>query len=176
MILSNLLPYLELKKTDDFNGEHQKGVGLYQFMNKKGKRSSSAYAFIESQLKNPLLNLLLETTVKEIIIENEVAIGVVIVNRFGEEEKIFANKEVILAAGSFMTPKILMLSGVGKEEELNEFSIKCKNNLPGVGKNLMDHPECPLIAKANGKYGYFKQGDGWRMLKNGIGVSSFWNR
>ena len=159
---------LGVEKTDDFNGEHQKGVGLYQFMNKKGKRSSSAYAFIESQLKNPLLNLLLETTVKEIIIENEVAIGAVIVNRFGEEEKIFANKEVILAAGSFMTPKILMLSGVGKEEELNEFSIKCKNNLPGVGKNLMDHPECPLIAKANGKYGYFKQGDGWRMLKNGI--------
>ena len=159
---------LGVEKTDDFNGEHQKGVGLYQFMNKKGKRSSSAYAFIESQLKNPLLNLLLETTVKEIIIENEVAIGVVIVNRFGEEEKIFANKEVILAAGSFITPKILMLSGVGKEEELNEFSIKCKNNLPGVGKNLMDHPECPLIAKANGKYGYFKQGDGWRMLKNGI--------
>ena len=159
---------LGVEKTDDFNGEYQKGVGLYQFMNRKGKRSSSAYAFIENHLKNPLLNLLLETTVKEIIIEDEVAIGVVIVNRFGEEEKIFANKEVILAAGSFMTPKILMLSGVGKEEELNEFSIKCKNNLPGVGKNLMDHPECPLIAKANGKYGYFKQGDGWRMLKNGI--------
>ena len=159
---------LGVEKTDDFNGEHQKGVGLYQFMNRKGKRSSSAYAFIENQLKNPLLNLLLETTVKEIIIENEVAIGVVILNRFGEEKKIFANKEVILAAGSFITPKILMLSGVGKEEELHEFSIKCKNNLPGVGKNLMDHPECPLIAKANGKYGYFKQGDGWRMLKNGI--------
>ena len=159
---------LGVEKTDDFNGEYQKGVGLYQFMNRKGKRSSSAYAFIENHLKNPLLNLLLETTVKEIIIENEVAIGVVIVNRFGEEEKIFANKEVILAAGSFITPKILMLSGVGKEEELHEFSIKCKNNLPGVGKNLMDHPECPLIAKANGKYGYFKQGDGWRMLKNGI--------
>ena len=159
---------LGVEKTDDFNGEHQKGVGLYQFMNRKGKRSSSAYAFIENQLKNPLLNLLLETTVKEIIIENEVAIGVVIVNRFGEEEKIFANKEVILAAGSFITPKILMLSGVGQEEELHEFSIKCKNNLPGVGKNLMDHPECPLIAKANGKHGYFKQGEGWRMLKNGI--------
>jgi len=159
---------LGVEKTDDFNGEYQKGVGLYQFMNRKGKRSSSAYAFIENHLKNPLLNLLLETTVKEIIIEDEVAIGVVIVNRFGEEEKIFANKEVILAAGSFITPKILMLSGVGKEEELHEFSIKCKNNLPGVGKNLMDHPECPLIAKANGKYGYFKQGDGWRMLKNGI--------
>ena len=71
---------LGVDKTDDFNGEHQKGVGLYQFMNRKGKRSSSAYAFIENHLNNPLLNLLLETTVKEIIIENQVAIGVVIVN------------------------------------------------------------------------------------------------
>ena len=61
-----------------------------------------------------------------------------------------------------------MLSGLGDEEELHKFSLTCKNNLPGVGKNLMDHPECPLIAKANGKHGYFKQSEGWRMLKNGI--------
>lgn len=40
--------------------------------------------------------------------------------------------------------------------------------MPGVGQNLIDHPECPLIAKANGKYGYYKQGDGWRMIKNGL--------
>ena len=61
-----------------------------------------------------------------------------------------------------------MLSGIGSEEELNNFSIKCINDLSGVGKNLMDHPECPLIAKANGKYGYYKQGEGWRMIKNGL--------
>ena len=159
---------LGVDKTDDFNSEKQRGVGLYQFMNKKGKRSSSASAFIEPHTNNPKLNLLLRTTVKEIIIENDKAIGVTIENLSGEEEKIFAEKEIILAAGSFITPKILMLSGIGSEEELEKFSIKCKNNLPGVGKNLMDHPECPLIAKANGKYGYYKQGDGWRMLKNGL--------
>ena len=159
---------LGVSKTDDFNGQQQKGVGLYQFMNRKGKRSSAAYAFIEKQNNNPLLNLLLKTKVKKIIIENNKAIGVIIENSSGEEEKLFANKEVILAAGSFITPKILMLSGIGNEEELETLSIKCKNNLPGVGKNLMDHPECPLIASANGKYGYYKQGEGWRMLKNGI--------
>ncbi len=159
---------LGVSKTDDFNGQYQKGVGLYQFMNRKGKRSSAAYAFIEKQKKNPLLNLLLKTNVKKIIIENNKAIGVIIENSSGEEEKIFANKEVILAAGSFITPKILMLSGIGNEKELETLAIKCKNNLPGVGKNLMDHPECPLIASANGKYGYYKQGEGWRMLKNGI--------
>ena len=159
---------LGVSKTDDFNGQQQKGVGLYQFMNRKGKRSSAAYAFIEKQNNNPLLNLLLKTKVKKIIIENNKAIGVIIENSSGEEEKVFANKEVILAAGSFITPKILMLSGIGNEEELETLSIKCKNNLPGVGKNLMDHPECPLIASANGKYGYYKQGEGWRMLRNGI--------
>ena len=159
---------LGINKTDDFNGEYQKGVGFYQFMNRNGKRSSSAYAFIESEMKNSLLELLLKTSVKKIIIEKEKAIGVVVENHQGEEKKIYANKEIILAAGSFITPKILMLSGIGEEEELNKFSIKCKNHLQGVGKNLMDHPECPLIAKANGKYGYYKQGNGWRMIKNGL--------
>ena len=137
-------------------------------MNRKGKRSSAASAFVEPQKNNSLLKLLLQTKVKEIIIENEKAIGVVVENSSGMEEKIFANKEVILAAGSFITPKILMLSGIGSEQELQNFSIKCRNDLPGVGKNLMDHPECPLIAKANGKYGYYKQGEGLRMIRNGI--------
>ena len=159
---------LGVTKTNDFNGEHQKGVGLYQFMNRRGKRSSAASAFVEPQKNNSLLKLLLQTKVKEIIIENEKAIGVVVENSSGKEEKIFANKEVILAAGSFITPKILMLSGIGSEQELQNFSIKCRNDLPGVGKNLMDHPECPLIAKANGKYGYYKQGEGLRMIRNGI--------
>ena len=159
---------LGVSKTDDFNGEYQKGVGLYQFMNRKGKRSSAAHAFIEPQKNNPLLKLLLQTKVKEIIIENEKAIGVIIENLKGEEERIFANKEVIISSGSFITPKILMLSGIGNQEELEKLSIKCKKHLPGVGKNLMDHPECPLIASANGKHGYYKQGEGWRMLKNGI--------
>ena len=82
-----------------------------------------AISVIENHLKNPLLNLLLETTVKEIIIENEVAIGVVIVNRFGEEEKIFANKEVILSGGSINSPQLLLLSGIGPADHLKEKGI-----------------------------------------------------
>ena len=80
---------LGVSKTDDFNCEHQYGVGLYQFMNRNGKRSSAAYAFLEPQKNNPLLNLRLQTTVKKIIIENDIAIGVVVENRKGKEEKIF---------------------------------------------------------------------------------------
>ena len=81
---------------------------------------------------------------------------------------LYADKEIIICAGSFVTPKILMLSGIGDKDELKNHDIKCIQHLPGVGKNLMDHPESILIAKANGKHGYFKQDKGLRMLRNGI--------
>lgn len=159
---------LGIEKTDDFNGEFQKGVGKYQYMNAKGKRSSAAYAFLDSEMDNPLLKLKLNSKVIRIIIENSKAIGVEYLDSNSVHQKVYSKNEIILAAGSFITPKILNLSGIGDSEDLKGHSIKCINNLPGVGKNLIDHPECPLIAKANGKHGYFKQGEGWRMIKNGI--------
>ena len=87
--------------------------------------------------------------------------------------KKFVNKEVILAAGSFITPKLLMLSGIGNPEELKKFNISSIVDLPGVGENLIDHPECLILAKANGPYGYYKQGVGWRMIKNGLQFKLF---
>jgi len=153
--------------TQDFNGREQKGVGLYQFMNSGGKRSSAAYAFIDPQKNNTNLQLKLQSKVIKIIIENNKAIGVEY-KKDNKTFKIFANKEIIISAGSFITPKILMLSGIGNEKELFKHNIKCVANLPGVGENLIDHPECPLIARANGKYGYFKQVQGWRMIKNAL--------
>lgn len=154
--------------TNDFNGIDQKGVGFYQFMNSNGKRSSSAYAFIEKELKNKNLDLRLNAKIVKIIIEKNKAIGVEYIDRDGQQKKIFAYNEVVLASGAFVTPKILMLSGIGNSAELETHNIKCVQNLPGVGKNLMDHPECIMIAKANGKYGYYKQSRGIRMLRNGL--------
>ena len=159
---------LGVRKTEDFNGKFQQGVGKYQYMNAKGRRSSAAHAFIDPEINNLNLNLKLNTKVIKIIIENSKAIGVQYEGKNGIIEKIYAKNEVVLAAGSFVTPKILNLSGIGDSEDLNQHEINCINHLPGVGKNLIDHPECPIIAKANGKYGYFKQGEGWRMIKNGL--------
>tara|TARA_B100000886_G_C20371276_1_gene469689 strand:- start:178 stop:1230 length:1053 start_codon:yes stop_codon:yes gene_type:complete len=137
-------------------------------MNSNGQRSSAANAFIDPERNNPNLKLKLNTAVKKLVIENNKVIGVEFIDHYGNQKNYFAEKEVILAPGSFITPKLLMLSGIGDEKELSENNIKCVHHLPGVGKNLMDHPECPLIARANGKYGYYKQGEGWRMIKNGI--------
>ena len=165
----NSVASLGLEIVDDFNGDNpQNGVGYYQFMNSNGQRSSAANAFIDPERNNPNLKLKLNTAVKKLIIENNKVIGVEFIDHYGNQKNYFAEKEVILAPGSFITPKLLMLSGIGDEKELSENNIKCVHHLPGVGKNLMDHPECPLIARANGKYGYYKQGEGWRMIKNGI--------
>ena len=154
--------------TDDFNGSSQRGVGFYQFMNREGKRSSAAYAFISPEKHNPKLDVNLNSNIEKIIIEKNKAIGVEYRNSKGELKKKFADKEIILAAGSFITPKLLMLSGIGNAEELKKYAIPCIADLPGVGENLIDHPECLILAKANGPYGYYKQGVGWRMIKNGI--------
>nr|MCU0324726.1 GMC oxidoreductase [Spirosomataceae bacterium] len=76
---------------------------------------------------------------KQILIENDRAVGVEYIIGKNNTDKAMARKEVILSAGSFNSPQILMLSGVGDADELKRFGIECKRNLVGVGKNLQDH-------------------------------------
>ena len=75
---------------------------------------------------------------------------------------------MIVAAGALVTPQLLMLSGIGPAEHLRMHGIRPLVDLPGVGQNLIDHPEVPIIALANGPYGYYRQGTGWRMIRNGL--------
>ena len=70
----------------------------------------------------------------------------------------------MLAAGALITPKLLMLSGLGPADHLTRDRRPGLLDLPGVGQNLIDHPEVPVISVANGPYGYYRQGVGWRML------------
>lgn len=157
----------------DFNGPSQRGVGFYQFMNRHGKRSSAAYAYVQPQENNPNLTVRLNAEVVRILIENERAVGVEYRDKSGTIETVHAQGEVILAAGALVTPKVLMLSGIGPTEHLKEHGINVHADLPGVGQNLIDHPEVPMTALVNGPYGYYKQGEGWRMLKNGIQFKLF---
>jgi choline dehydrogenase len=157
----------------DFNGQRQNGVGFYQFTNRRGKRSSAAYAFIEPLKDNPKLTLRLHAQVQRIEIERGRAVGVTYRDRDGGEKRAFADGEVVVASGALMTPQLLMLSGIGAVEQLKANGIACLADLPGVGENLIDHPEVPMIAKANGPYGYYKQGIGWRMLRNGLHFKLF---
>ncbi len=157
----------------DFNGPTQRGVGLYQFMNRRGKRSSAAYAFIAPLDGNPNLVLRLNARVRRVDIENGRAVGVTYRDGKGGEHRARADGEVILAAGSLVTPQLLMLSGIGPADQLQQHGIASLADLPGVGENLVDHPEVPIVATANGRHGYYRQGAGWRMIRNGLRFKLF---
>jgi len=157
----------------DFNGENQRGVGFYQFMNRRGRRCSAAYAYIVPEETNPNLTVRLESPVRRILIENGRAVGVVHGLPGGGERTVHCDGEVILAAGALVTPQLLMLSGIGPAGHLAEHGIACHADHPGVGSNLIDHPEVPMVAYFNGPYGYHKQGTGWRMLRNGLQLKLF---
>lgn len=156
----------------DFNGPAQRGVGFYQFTNRNGRRSSTAYAFLEPLRNDKRLTIRLGASVDHVIIDKGRATGVVFSDRHGKHT-VHCDGEVILAAGALVTPKILMLSGVGNPRHLMRHGIEVKAASRGVGQNLIDHPEVPITAYANGPFGYYRQGEGWRMLRNGIQFKLF---
>ena len=153
----------------DFNGKSQRGVGYFQFTYLHGQRQSAAYAFIEPLMKarNPNLTVRLEAAVQKITVENGRAVGVVYKDKSGIHE-VRTDGEILLSAGAFVTPKILMLSGLGPADHLKEQGIDVIADMPGVGQNLKDHPDVSVVARANGPYGYWKQDRGWNMIRNGL--------
>ncbi|MDZ7881100.1 MAG: GMC family oxidoreductase N-terminal domain-containing protein [Saprospiraceae bacterium] len=127
-----------LSETPDYNGAQQEGVGHFQFTIKDAKRHSTAAAFLKPVLNRKNLTVFTNTHVKNVTIENDRATGVNIL-RGGKSEVISAKREVLLSAGAFGSPQILMLSGIGAKDELKQHGIIVKKELQGVGKNLHDH-------------------------------------
>ena len=127
-------------RNTDYNGEKQEGASRFQFNIKNGKRHSAAAAFLKPILQRPNLHVITRAHVKRVLIENDRATGVeVLSGKKGNSELFKAKKEIILSAGSFASPQLLMLSGIGDAGELKRHGIECKKDLPGVGKNLQDH-------------------------------------
>src|SRR6202047_3378269 len=124
---------------DDVNGPMVPGAG-YINMNiaADGTRVSAVDAFLRPALSRPNLTLLLNTAVVKLNFKGTRCVGVKIVTG-GTVTDIAAHKEVILAAGSINSPKLLMLSGVGEAKALRSLGIDVVENLPGVGGNLQDH-------------------------------------
>ncbi len=158
----------------DFNGKTQRGVGYFQFTYLQGQRQSAAYAFIEPLMKakDPNLTVRLRAVAQRILIENGRAVGVVYKDRTGTHE-VRADGRIILSAGAFVTPKILMLSGLGPADHLREHGIDVIADMPGVGQDLKDHPDVSVVARVNGPYGYWKQDRGWNMIRNGLEFKLF---
>ncbi|MBP6018706.1 MAG: choline dehydrogenase [Burkholderiaceae bacterium] len=135
-----------IPRTDDFNGAKQEGVGYYQLTTRNGLRCSSAKGYLRPLRGNPDLTIETEARALGLIMEGRRAVGV----RYMQNGKVVearAAKEVILSAGAFQSPQLLMLSGIGAADELAKFDIPLVHDLPQVGKNLQDHLQVRLIYK-----------------------------
>jgi choline dehydrogenase len=137
-----------LPENQDYNGAEQRGAGLFQFTIKNFKRHSTARAFLVPAMKRPNLKVITKALTQRILIENDRATGVEFRIGSGSTQTAYAVREVILSAGSFNSPQLLMLSGVGDAEELKQHGIPLKKHLPGVGKNLQDHLFLPVSSLA----------------------------
>jgi choline dehydrogenase len=165
--------------TDDSNGEKQEGFGPMEQTVWKGRRWSAANAYLKPALKRPNLELV-RCFARKVIIENGRATGVEI-ERHGQVETVIARREVIVAASSINSPKILMLSGIGPAAHLKEHGIDVVADRGGVGQNLQDHLELYIQAASLQPITLYKYwnlfgkaliGAEWLFLKRGLGASN----
>lgn len=128
---------------NDYNGASVEGFGPMQATIRKGRRWSASAAYLRPAIARGNVTVQTGATVSRVILDRGTAIGVEVL-RQGKLEKIFANREVILAGGVINSPQLLMLSGIGDPSHLKEHGISVQANLPGVGRNLHDHIVCDL--------------------------------
>ena len=127
-----------LERNDDFNGAAQDGIGRYQVTQRNGMRCSTAVAFLHPAADRPNLTVETRMHVHRVLLEGTRAVGVV-GEQNGEPVEIRAEREVLLCAGSYNSPQLLLLSGIGPAEDLAMREIDVVLDLPGVGQNLQDH-------------------------------------
>ncbi|KAK2789408.1 hypothetical protein FQN52_006272 [Onygenales sp. PD_12] len=146
---------------EDFNkeirskGKLTEGVGFFSvsYNPDDGRRSSASVAYIHPILrgdeKRPNLTILTNAWVSRVNVAGDTVTGVNITLQSGTKLTLNAKRETILCAGAVDTPRLLLLSGLGPKEQLSSLSIPVVKDLPGVGENLLDHPETIIIWELN---------------------------
>jgi choline dehydrogenase-like flavoprotein len=140
----------------DFNGPEQEGVGVYQVTHKNGERFSAAKAYLTPHLGRPNLQVITNALTTRVLTEardgRPRAVGVAYRpdgGRGAEQTlQLQPGGEVLLSAGAFGSPQLLMLSGIGPAAHLREHGIHVLHDLPGVGQNLHDHPDVVMVVNA----------------------------
>lgn len=131
----------------DFNGLNQEGVGLYQVTHHNGERCSAAKAYLTPVRSRPNLQVITGAQVRRVLMEGRKAVGVEYVQG-GQVQQLRCNREVLLCAGALQSPQLLMLSGIGPGEHLQQMGIEVTHDLPSVGEHLHDHPD--VVQVVNG--------------------------
>jgi choline dehydrogenase-like flavoprotein len=137
-----------LPANDDFNGAEQEGAGLYQVTQRRGRRCSASIAFLHPVLARTNLTILTGHRVSRLLLQGRRAVGVELGGN-GGTTRIGATREVVLSAGVYGSPQLLMLSGIGAREELARHGIGIRHELPGVGENLVDHVDLALVYRSS---------------------------
>ncbi|HUB72963.1 MAG TPA: GMC family oxidoreductase N-terminal domain-containing protein [Solirubrobacteraceae bacterium] len=128
-----------LERNEDFNGERQEGVGLYQVTQRGGMRASAAVAYLHPvAAERPNLTVMPYMLVHRVLFDGTRALGVE-ASQLGQAQELRAEREVILCGGAYNSPQLLMLSGVGPAEHLAMREIEALLDQPAVGENLSDH-------------------------------------
>jgi 4-pyridoxate dehydrogenase len=125
-------------RNPDYNGAQQEGFGRSQYTIRDGRRSSSARAYLRPARHRRNLSVEVRAHVTRVLLEGTRAVGVELIKGSGDRVGVRASNEVIVCAGTFNSPQLLMLSGIGPAAHLREFGITPVVDLP-VGKNLQDH-------------------------------------
>jgi choline dehydrogenase len=155
---------LGFKRTDDFNGPTSEGYGPRQGTILDGRRVSTATAYLRPASRRSNLSILTDTRALEILIENRRAVGVGVLSA-SRERRLAARREVIVSAGAILSPHLLMLSGIGDQDELRTAGITVKQHLPGVGANYHDHLAVAVLMEMKNSDSY---GISWRAAPRDI--------
>ena len=168
--------------TEDVNGFKQEGVCKFERSTFKGVRSSASRRYLHPAREKGNIDLLTKVRVSRIVLEGRRAVGVGVIEN-GIERIIRADREVILSAGAFNSPQILMRSGIGPAGEIAAHGINVLHELPGVGQNLQDHLDLLVqhhclkpvsFYPATTRLGRLKTGAEWLLFKRGIGATNVW--
>jgi choline dehydrogenase-like flavoprotein len=176
----------------DFNGPEQEGVGAYQVTHKNGERWSAAKGYLTPHLGRPNLQVITQALTSRVLTETVDgqlrAVGVEYRPQGGrgtpQTLRLKPGGEVLLSAGAFGSPQLLMLSGIGPADHLREHGIDVLHDLPGVGDNLHDHPDVVMVVNAPkltdlfglslpGVWNILKGMTAWRRARSGPLTSNF---
>jgi choline dehydrogenase len=167
--------------TKDHNGYRQEGIHVAQAFIHDGLRWSSARGYLRPAAKRENLEIWTGAFVRRIRIDKGVAIGVEITHK-SAEKTVMPSREVVLCAGAFNTPQLLMLSGVGDADALGSLGIDVKANVPEVGRNLANHPGVNIQYEASfsdslvselGLWGRARLSAEWLLRGKGLGATNF---
>jgi choline dehydrogenase len=148
----------------DYNGADQEGFGYYQVNQRRGRRWSAYDAYLAPARHRANLVVVTDAHVQRLRLEGTRCVGVVY-RQGGQEVSVDARLEVIVAAGSFQSPQLLELSGIGRDDVLGPLGIPVLVNSPGVGENYVDHYATRMNWRVRNTVTLNEMSRGWRLMR-----------